>query len=181
MILDSKNSILCVVDIQERLLPHMHNKETVLRGSSILIQAAKTLDVPVLVTEQYPKGLGHTVPEIQAHIEGVPVYEKTTFSCFGNPDFAQALKNSGRNTLILCGIESHVCVLQTALETLNVLARVVVVADATGSRSEDNHTLALKRLRHSNVEIVSVEMALMEWLRDAKNPKFKEVQALIKG
>lgn len=180
-LLDSPNSVLCVVDIQERLMPAMYNQTTILRGSAALVQAAKLLDVPVLVTEQYPRGLGHTVPEMQAVIEGLPVFEKTTFSCFGSMEFDLALKNTARNTLVLCGIESHVCVLQTALDAFNAVDRVVVVADAVGSRAEANHELALKRLRHAGVEVVSVEMTLMEWLRDAKHPKFKEVQALIKG
>lgn len=179
-VIQAESSTLVVVDIQERLLPHIAEKEQVVAGSRRLIQAAKELEIPRLLTEQYPRGLGKTVPEIKEHTDDLEVLEKTAFSCMQAENFIQALHATGSNTLVLCGVESHVCVLQTALDALAAGKRVVVVADAVRSRSLENHHLALERVRRSGGQIVSSEMVLMEWLRDAKHPAFKAVQKLIK-
>ncbi|MFW6255677.1 MAG: isochorismatase family protein [Candidatus Sumerlaeota bacterium] len=180
-IIQAETSILCVVDIQERLLPHMSESERVVAGTDRLIRAAQMLKVPVAVTEQYPKGLGPTVEAVKAHISpDIPVLEKTLFSCYGAPEFEELIEKSGRFTLVLCGIETHVCVLQTALDAAEKGLRVVVVADAVSSRSPENHQQALGRLRQAGVTIATTEMVLMEWVGDAKHPAFKDVQKLIK-
>jgi nicotinamidase-related amidase len=181
-VIEAGDSLLCVVDIQERLLPHIHNADQVLRGAGILIQAAGLLGLPVLLTEQYPKGLGPTVEALRDQLStaGASSFEKTSFSCLRHADFAEAVEKKGRFSLVLCGIESHVCVLQTALDGLEKGLRAVVVADAVGSRAQVNHEEALNRLRQAGATIATVEMVVMEWLRDAKNPNFKAVQGLIK-
>jgi nicotinamidase-related amidase len=180
-VIEREQSILCVVDIQERLLPHIHNRDEVARGAGILIRAAGLLEIPALLTEQYPKGLGPTVGEIRSLLpaECRPL-EKTTFSCWLSEGFRSAVEHSERNTVVLCGIESHVCVLQTALDLMDAGFRAVVVSDAVGSRAERNYLTALERLRQAGATIATAEMAVMEWLRDAKHPRFKEAQGLIK-
>lgn len=180
-VIEREQSILCVVDIQERLLPHIANRDEVARSAGILIRAARLLEVPVVLTEQYPKGLGPTAPEIRNLLpaECRPL-EKTAFSCWPCDSFRVALEQNGRNTVVLCGIETHVCVLQTALDLLGAGFGAVVVADAAGSRAERNHQMALERLRQAGVTIATTEMTVMEWLRDAKHPRFKEAQGLIK-
>lgn len=178
MLLDRNLSQLLVVDMQERLAPAVAGIDAVEHACRRLLEGARELAVPVLVSEQYPRGLGHTLPSLLPLIEGNVAHEKMEFSCFANPGLRQAL-GIGRQTVI-CGIEAHVCVLQTALEMKLAGHDVALVADAVASRRPENRVLALERAARAGIEIVSTEMVLFEWLRSAAAPAFKSVSRLIR-
>ena len=168
--------ILAVVDIQEKLLPVIHEKERVLRNSQLLIRLAKILDLPIALSLQYPKGLGTAVPEIVSLVDGVQPIEKLEFGCFGNEGYCTAIERLlGRNTLLVCGIEAHICVTQTVLGALNQGMIVHVAADAGGSRAELNWTIGLDRMRDAGAVISSTEMMIYELLRKSGTPEFKEM------
>ncbi len=173
------DSVLVVIDMQEKLLPLVKDWETVLRNVEKLVKVAKILGMEVLATEQYPKGLGRTVPEL---VELLPVLiEKTTFSCFLNSDFVRRIRDLAPQTLILTGIETHVCVIQTALDAFDYVREVVVPADATGSRNELDKEIALQRMRAKGVDVVTTEMLIFDLVRDASRPEFREILKIIKG
>ncbi len=174
--LSAPNSLLLLIDLQARLLPVIAGGEDVLRNAVRLAAAARRLSVPLLFTEQYPHGLGATVPELGA--APGEVAEKTTFDACGAPGFTARLAPD--HAVIVAGTEAHVCVLQTVLGLIGAGRRVAVVADAIGSRTADNRTAALARMAHHGAEIVTSEMVLFEWLGDARHPAFREIQALIK-
>lgn len=178
MLIKAERSALLVIDIQEKLAPAMNGIERVVENTAILMRAARRLAVPLLVSEQYPKGLGATVAALAAnHGE---VVEKITFSCLGDEAFAARFDALGRDRAVIAGIEAHVCVLQTAMDLLDRGAAVFVVADATASRSPDNRSAALRRLRGAGAEIVTTEMVIFEWLGQAGTDEFKELSKLIK-
>ena len=179
-IISLDESILCVVDVQEKLLPHIANGDKAARATAILVRGARTVGVPILVTEQVPDKLGPTVADVTEALGGTTPIEKDTFSCLGSDAFRQALAKTERTTLILCGIEAHVCVLQTALQAVDAGLRAVVVADAIGSRLDDNRQLALARLRQDGATVASVEMILMEWIGGASHPNMRDIIRLIK-
>ena len=180
MLMKADSSCLLVVDVQARLAPAMVAYEKVVANTAVLMKAATRLQVPMLVSEQYPKGLGPTVPELAALAEAGTVVEKVHFSCMGDQTFAQRLRGLERATAVVAGIEAHVCVLQTCIELMEDRCRVCVVADAVSSRTAENATLALERLRGAGAVVVSTEMVVFEWLRRAGTPEFKELSALIK-
>lgn len=171
---------LVVVDLQERLLPAMFERGRVLQNSIRLAAGAVALRVPVFVTEQYPKGIGPTVPELAAVIPGFVAREKTTFSAGGAPGFVEALKTAGVTDAVLCGIESHVCVTQTGLDLLAAGVQPFVAADAVSSRTPENWRCGLDRLRDAGAVIVSTEMVLFEWLGAAGTDEFKQILGLVK-
>jgi nicotinamidase-related amidase len=171
---------LIVVDIQERLLPAIDEKERVVQNSVRLIQGAGVLKVPVFATEQYRKGLGATVPEVAAAMTGVAPLEKLTFSACGAAGFAEALKVRNVRDAVLCGIEAHVCVAQTGLDLLDAGLRVFVAVDAVSSRTAQNCQLGLERMRDAGAVMVSTEMVLFEWLERAGTDEFKRIHALVK-
>jgi nicotinamidase-related amidase len=171
---------LVVLDIQERLLPAIFEKERVVQNTVRLLKGAAVLGLPIIVTEQYRKGIGPTVPEIARAIPGFAPLEKLTFSACGAPGFLEALAAKGLTDLALCGIEAHVCVSQTCLELLDRGFRCFVVADAISSRTAANHHLAAERMRQAGAVIVSTEMLLFELLERAGTPEFKQVLALVK-
>jgi len=175
-----EKAALVVIDIQERLVPPISGNETLLKNAVRLIKGCGILKVPTLVTEQYPKGLGATVPAIATALGEFSPFEKTVFSACGAEGVRDALNDKDVADAILCGIETHVCVAQTCLDFLERGLRVFVVSDAVSSRSEADHQLALQRMRDSGAIIVSSEMILFELLQRAGTPEFKEVQALIK-
>lgn len=179
VLLSRKDSCLLVIDIQERLHPIMSDADGVLRQSAVLMQAANTLDVPMLTSEQYPRGLGNTIPALSDHIRG-DVIEKVSFSCAAEPTYMTAFEGLGKRQAVICGIESHICVTQTALELKDKGVEVFVVADATASRAADNHAVALDRLRQAGCVVLPTESVLFEWLRAAGSPDFKTISALIK-
>ncbi len=181
MFMRAEKSALVVVDVQARLLPAIHDSDRVLCNADILLKAADALSVPVILTEQYAKGLGETVKSVRAALPaGTPVIEKITFASTGEPAFVAALEGLGRRRVVLCGTEAHVCVLQTALGLLGLGYTVHLVADAVSSRSPANHAAAIERLRAAGVSVVTTEMVVFEWLERAGTPVFKTVSALIR-
>lgn len=177
MLLEAARSVLLVVDVQARLLPAMAEPDLVTGNSAKLVAAAKRLTIPVLVSEQYPKGLG---PTIDALAGAGAVLAKMSFSCAADPGIAEAIERTGKRQIVLCGIESHVCVLQTALGFKAKGYDVAVVWDAVSSRKLADKELAAARLRHAGVWLVGTEMAIFEWLGVAGTPEFKELSASIK-
>lgn len=176
-------SALLLVDVQTRLAAAMpaEERERVLRNGGVLIEAAKALDIPILHTEQYPRGLGGTEPELATALQGAARrLEKTAFSCCGATGFDAAACADGRTQWILCGMEAHVCVLQTAFELHARGMAVFVVEDGVCSRSAANRDNALARLRQSGVVVSNTESVLFEWLRDANHPQFKALSGLIR-
>ncbi|BAI72276.1 isochorismatase domain-containing protein 2A [Azospirillum sp. B510] len=181
MILRAQESVLLVVDVQERLLPAIHDSDRVIRNTGSLLKGAAALSVPVLVTEQYPQGLGPTAAAVRAHLPATtPVIEKITFASTGEPAFNPAIEALKRPQIVLCGTEAHVCVMQTALGLLQRGHKVYLVADAVSSRTAANHAMALERMRAAGVTIVTTEMVLFEWLERAGTPVFKAVLTLMK-
>jgi len=173
---------LLVVDIQEKLWPFIHDKEAVLARALQAIEVAGLLELPILVTEQYVKGLGTTIPEVRAALEKFGAYkpiEKFAFSCFGEPAFEEAFESSGIDTLGLVGIEGHVCVMQTALEALDRDVDVFYLAEAVGSRNPSHKAEAIERVRSAGAVVGSVEMFAFEALRGFKHPMFRAVQKVI--
>ncbi|MBM3880453.1 MAG: hydrolase [Verrucomicrobia bacterium] len=172
---------LAVIDIQERLLPAIHQKERVVHNAVRLVRGAAILGLPTLVTEQYPKGLGPTVPEVAAALAPtIAPIEKLTFSACGAPGFTEALAAKGIADVLLCGIEAHVCVCQTCLELLEQDLRPVVVADAISSRAPDDCRVALERMRAAGAIVVSTEMVLFELLERAGTDAFRQILPLVK-
>lgn len=183
MLLSAAKSSLLLVDMQERLLPAMSGGDEVERRCSILLKAAKALDVPVTVSEQYPRGLGHTVSGLKAEIGNAPVFEKLAFSAWRD----DALKThmirhheQGRPQVIVAGIEAHVCVLQSAVDLATAGFGVFAVADAMASRASSSLDLALARMRHAGIEVVNAEMAVFELLGRAGTAEFKALSGLIR-
>lgn len=180
MLMSAAQSCLLVVDMQARLVPTMATAQAVVNNAGILIKAAKRLGVPLLVSEQYPRGLGPTVPEIAALVPADRTLQKMHFSCIGDADFAGRFREIGRRQAIVAGVEAHVCVLQTAEDLLAAGVDTFVVADATSSRTQQNHAAAMERLRDGGARIVTTEMVVFEWLTRAGTPEFKELSALVK-
>ena len=177
MVLNAEGSVLLLIDLQQRLMPAIHDSEVVIARAARLAEAARLLGVPIRATQQYPAGLGATVPELAGY--PAETLDKTSFSATGNPGFA-ALLPPGADQILIAGAEAHVCVLQTVLALLPAGRRVAVVADAVGSRDPADRQVALDRARQHGAEIVTSEMVLFEWLGDARNPKFREVQKLLR-
>ncbi len=174
------NSLLIIVDVQEKLFPHISNHERLERHLVALIQGIQALQIPILCNQQYTKGLGETIPSVKALLSSVPVHEKLTFSCCGNESFMEALIALNRKNIILVGIESHICVQQTALDLLEKGFHVTLCVDALGSRKEVNHTLALRRMENEGAVLGSTESILFELLGTASHPLLKVISSLIK-
>lgn len=175
-----ENTIGLVIDIQERLVPAMEESEVFVENSKKLIQGLQILGLPLLVTQQYTKGLGETIEDVKALIPDFQYIEKKDFSCFDEPAFAEKLALSGKKTVIICGIESHVCVLQTAIDLKAAGYTPVVVTDCVSSRSFDNVDLAAERFRYEGIMMTSYESVLFELTRSAGAPGFKEISKLVK-
>ena len=180
MLIQADRSCLLVVDVQARLAPAMNAYDRVIANTAILMKAATRLDIPVLVSEQYPKGLGPTVPELAALAPSGVTLEKVHFSCVADQAYGERFRELSCDQAVVTGIEAHVCVLQTCMELLEDGRPVFVVADAVSSRTPENAALALERLRSAGARIVTTEMVVFEWLRRAGTPEFKELSALIK-
>jgi nicotinamidase-related amidase len=171
---------LIVMDIQEKLLPAIFEKERLVENAVRLIRGAQILRVPVSASEQYRKGLGVTVREVAVALSGVAPVEKVAFSSCGAQGFVESLKARNVSQAILCGMESHVCVSQTCLDLLEGGFNVFVAADAVSARSLENHRIGVERMRDAGAVIVSTEMALFELLERAGTEEFKKVLALVK-
>lgn len=174
---------LIVIDIQDKLLPPIFQKDQLVRNAQLLIRAAGILKIPALVTTQYAKGLGNTAAEIASLLPETPAIDKQLFSCFGSDVFCALLKHlpGKRNTVLLCGMESHICVAQTALAALREGYVVHVASDAVSSRSEWNWKIGLERMRAAGAVISSTEMIIYELMRSSGSSAFKELLPYLKG
>lgn len=182
LLCQAEQSVLLVIDIQQRLAGAMPEKplHSLLKHTGLLLKAADLLEIPVIRSEQYPRGLGDTLHEVQQHIRHETRLEKTCFSCCGAEGFEQTLSNNGRKQIVLSGMESHVCVLQTAMELKLQGYEVFVVNDAVCSRDKHNHKNALQRMHQAGIVISNTESVLFEWLRDARHPHFKAISQLLR-
>ncbi len=177
--LTPQNSVLVVIDVQEKLMKLVPRRAEALKAMQCLIRAADILKVPTIVTAQYIKGLGPVCAEIVEVTQGIPVMEKTAFSCCGSDEFTTALKNLRRQRVILCGMEAHVCVQQTAIDLMKDYF-VYVCADAICSRHRHDHKVAVERMRDCGAVITTVESAVFEMLRESGTEQFKQVLPLFK-
>ena len=181
--LEAEHCALVVVDMQEKLLPPIWEKERLVGNSQRLIRLAGILKIPALITTQYAKGLGNTVPEIASLLPESSAIDKMMFSCFGSDAFCSSLKRlpGQRTTVLLCGMETHICVAQTALAALREGYVVHVASDAVSSRVEWNWSVGLERMRAGGAVISSTEMIIYELLRSSGAPAFKEMLPYLKG
>jgi nicotinamidase-related amidase len=180
MLIERDRSFLLMIDMQERLLPAMADPDPLIRNVGILLEAAVRLGVPVLASEQYPAGLGHTVPALAPRLPPGAVIEKTAFSCLGDPGAKARIAALGRQQAVLCGIEAHVCVMQTAFELAMAGYEVFVARDATSARQPLSVETAMARFLKSGIEVVTTEMVVFEWLGRAATPEFREISKLIR-
>lgn len=181
-LLERERAALVVVDLQERLLPAIFEKERVLKNSLLLIKAAELLDVPLVLTTQYQQGLGTVVPEVRAAAAGAVPHDKLSFGCFGDQGFLARLDSlAGRDQLLVTGIESHICVAQTVLGAIERGYQVHVASDATSSRTDANWRVGLQRMERAGALISSAEMALYELLRRSDAQAFKALLPLLKS
>ena len=178
--IDLKNCCLVVVDVQGKLAQLMYDNQTLFKNIEILIKAARALSIPVIWCQQVPEALGPTIPQIAEFLSGDQPINKSSFSCCGDEQFIDRLNTLNRSNIILCGIETHVCIYQTALDLLAKGKHVTVVADAVSSRTLENKQLALNRMKLKGVDISSVEMTLFELLGTAKHPQFRDIAKLVK-
>src|SRR5579862_3312907 len=181
--LEAERCALVVIDIQEKLLPPIFQREQLVRNAKLMIRAAQVMKIPAMVSTQYSRGLGKTVPEIASLLEETEAIDKDKFSCFGSDAFCAALRRvpGNRNTLLLCGMESHICVTQTALAALREGYIVHVASDAVSSRTEWNWKIGLERMRAAGAVISSTEMMIYELLRSSGAPAFKEMLPHLRG
>jgi len=179
-LLDRQHTALVVIDIQDRVHTVMRYRETVETNAVKLIRGCQLLHVPILLTEQYPKGLGHTISSVRNALQTTLPLQKMTFSCCGSDDLLKSLTEQGIKQVVLAGIETHVCVLQTALDLLARDYQVHVVRDAVSSRHELDHQTALQRLQEAGAIITTAESVLFELLARADVAEFKEVSKLVK-
>lgn len=178
--LSAENSLVLIIDIQDRLVAAL-DKDIIVTNAVKVASAAKLLSIPVLLTEQYPKGLGHTVPKLQEVLpENSKVVEKTFFNALLEDGMLDRIKSYGKKQIVIFGIETHICVHQTASALVEAGFEVYVIKDACASRSKYEFKQGIDAMQANDVKVSCVEIALFEWLKGAKNPKFKEVQALIK-
>ncbi len=181
MLLNASHASLLIVDVQARLLPAMAEPDRVASRCKILLQAAEILQIPVIVSEQYPKGLGHTAPELATNT--ATTFEKLSFSCWRDAVMREhfiKLHDGGRPLVIVAGIEAHVCVLQSCIDLYNAGFGVFAVADAMSSRRAESARLAYDRLRDAGIQVVNTEMVVFELLEKAGTAEFKTLSALIK-
>ena len=175
-----ENTIGVVVDIQERLFPHIHQHELLEKNTKILVQGLKALGVPFLISEQYKKGLGDNMAEIKELVADDPHFEKMAFSCCDDPQFMESLETSTKRTVILAGMETHICMLQTAIDLKERGYHPVIVEDCVSSRTAENKRIALERLRCEGVTVTSYESILFELCRIAGTDAFKIISKLVK-
>lgn len=175
MLLNLSKSCLLIIDVQEKLTPLVLNHERLVQNCQWLLRLAHELDVPIHVTEQYPKGLSRTVAPILHEPVSATYTEKVFFSCASEPECLKALNHKGHEEFILAGIETHVCVMQTAIELQAMGKKVYVVVDAVSTRHEIDHRYGLKRMKAAGITLVTKEMVFFEWLRCAGTAHFKEL------
>lgn len=177
--LKTDDAVLMVVDIQERLVPVMRYGKKVIENTHILIAIAKELEIPIIVTEQYPKGLGKTVPELRNDLEENLTYDKITFSAYTD-EVASSLEKLGRKKIILVGMETHVCVFQTVRDLISRGFQVYLVQDAVCSRTKENHKNGISQMSHMGAVVTNTETVFFDLLKKAGTPQFKKLSKLIK-
>ncbi len=175
-----EDCIFVQVDVQERLFPVISNKEELEKNLITLVKGLQLHEIPFIINEQYKKGIGETIPSLRELVDDYPHFEKTTFSCCGNEDGLAAIKATGKKFVILAGIETHVCVLQTALDLLEEGLQPVLVTDCVNSRKQSDKDMAIQRLIQAGVIPTTYESLLFELTVNAKHPKFKEISKLVK-
>jgi nicotinamidase-related amidase len=175
-----ETALALAVDFQEKLVPAMENSHWVVENSKILLAGLEELEVPVIVTRQYPAGLGDVIAEIKAVTGKAAVMDKLTFSCYADPAIKQAIDASGRKNIILCGVEAHVCVLQTCSDLLAAGYQPYFVADCVESRCKYRKKLAVRRALHEKATLGTYETVLFELLGSSANPHFKAISKLVK-
>lgn len=183
-VMNADRSQLVIIDVQERLVPAMADADSTISTCAFLGRTAHLTGVPVLITEQYPQGLGHTVPDVLAGCSKPTIVTKTAFSAVRETKFMNKVRkkrqDQRRDQIVICGVEAHVCVLQTALELSSTGFEVFVVADAVSSRQLGSRDVALSRMAHAGVTPVTSEMVAFEWVGDAKAKSFKPLRALVR-
>jgi len=179
-LISKEGTVLVIIDVQEKLFPHMAEKERLVKSLEKMISFAEIMKIPILLTEQYPRGLGHTIPEVRKLVPHLQPIEKVEFSCLGSEKFKESLTQLKAKILIITGIETHICVSQTAIEGLNNGYRVCVIGDAVSSRSLEDKALSLERMKQCGVTIASTEMVIYELLKKAGTPEFRKALELVK-
>ena len=180
IMLTPKETLLLIIDVQGRLAPAVFESEKVERNIQKLIRACHVLEVPLLVTEQYPKGLGNTIPSLRELMAETVVVEKTSFSCCGSQEFMRQLRALNRNDILIAGMETHVCVYQTAIELIEFGYNVHLLTDGVSSRTEANRELGIRCIEKAGASLTSTEMAIFELLRVAEGERFKAISAIVK-
>ncbi len=178
---DIDDAVVAMIDVQENHYPTVSRGEETLDRMVRFLRAARVLEVPVVWTEHYPRAFGPTLPPVAAALEGGQPIAKTSFGCFGEPGFAEAVARVGRSTLVLVGTETHICIQQTGLMALERGMAVVAVADCLTSRGSLDHDVALGRLRSAGATVTTWEALVYEWMRAAGHPRFKQVLPIVKG
>ncbi len=180
--LEPQNCALLVVDIQERMMRVIDGKEEVTRNTVLMMKTANALSIPIVATTQYVEKIGELLPEIKAELGGVTPMDKMEFDCFGNETAAKAIKSLGNNinTLIVCGVETHICIYQTVIGGLMAGFRMWVPADAVSSRTQKNYRTGLSRIREIGGVVANTEMIIYELLRKAGTPVFRELLPFLK-
>ena len=180
MKLNLQNAIGVMIDFQEKLAPAIYENQEIIENTAMFVKGLQELEVPFLVTQQYTKGLGETVAPIKDVIPAFTSVEKTSFSCCGAEEFVELLKKSGKDTVLVTGIEAHICVMQTVIDLLEAGMKVFVVADCVGSRKAYNKNYAIDRMLAEGAFITTAEAALFEMTGGAKSPHFKAISKLVK-
>lgn len=178
--LQKENAVLVVIDVQGKLATLMHKHKRLFENVNRIIDGAKVLDIPIVWTEQIPDKLGTTVDVVKEHLEGVELLTKNTFSCCGGPGFNEKLEQLGRKQVLVCGIETHVCVYQTCMDLLQTDYEVHLVTDAVSSRFKNNYYLGVEKIKDAGATLTSVEMCLFEMLKVAEGDQFKQVIQIVK-
>ncbi len=180
MNLNIEESALILIDMQEKLVPAMKSDYKIIKKQKLLLESAKELKLPVIVTEQYPKGLGNTITELSECLDNPIIIEKSSFSCFGTEEFEQTLKAKNIINLFLTGIETHVCVLQTALDAICAGYNVFLIDDAVSSRHSKDRRSAINFMRHQDMNILSAEAIIFMLMKTSKHPAFKNISKLLR-
>ena len=175
-----ENTAGLLIDIQERLYPHIHDHEAIAKNAGILVEGLKIMGVPVMVTQQYTRGLGPTIPGLQDMISDYPLIEKTSFSCCDEPEFIKILAETHKQFILIAGIESHVCVLQTVIDLLERGYQPVVVEDCISSRKINDKSVSVRRMRREGAIISSYESILFELCRFSGTDEFRSISKLVK-
>jgi isochorismate hydrolase len=178
--LEQSSTILVCIDFQRSLTRVMVNREDLFKNTRKLISGLGVLDIPILWTEQHPRMLGPTVPEIAECMPDNTPISKMSFSCCLNEEFMKSLKAANRRQVLICGIEAHICVYQTALDLMSMAYEVQVVADCVSSRTLENKTTGLEKTKNAGADVTSAEIVLFELLKTAESPKFKNIVKIVK-